>query len=263
MRTRTHTFSAARTSPTFSSPPPSCPLRPHARVSSLPAQEQERTLATLAAASVSAKGKLSAAVGQPLALAATPSAGSAAAGGSGGGGSGGNGPANGSVSISQGLAKLPFPALKIETGAAAVMAPSPLAAGGGDEELAAAAAPAAAAAGAAPRRSAFAKTSALGSCSGPEMLYLQNLHLRSRLSTALHSGVVVLACGDTVSSPYGDGVVLTQRDHDGVTAVKLQWGAVAFLNPTTLVLLARAAEVGVAARASPTPHTTPAPCVWS
>lgn len=93
------------------------------------------------------------------------------------------------------------------------------------------------------RRSSYFKTTALGTCGPSEMLQLQNLHLRQRLAEALHPAGSVLACGDSVSTPFGDGVVLTQRDGDDVTAVKLQWGAVAFLNSASLVLTARASEI--------------------
>jgi hypothetical protein len=55
----------------------------------------------------------------------------------------------------------------------------------------------------------------------------------------------VLECGDTVSSPYGDGLVLGQRDEDGMTAVKLQWGAVAFLSPDAVSLVLKAVDVSV------------------
>ena len=57
------------------------------------------------------------------------------------------------------------------------------------------------------------------------------------------AGLVVLDCGDTVSTPYGDGVVLSQRDDDGMTVVKLQWGAVAFVANDSVSLLLRADEV--------------------
>jgi hypothetical protein len=53
----------------------------------------------------------------------------------------------------------------------------------------------------------------------------------------------VLECGDTVSTPYGDGLVLAQRDEDGMTAVKLQWGAVAFLSPDAVSLVLPAYQV--------------------
>jgi hypothetical protein len=93
------------------------------------------------------------------------------------------------------------------------------------------------------RTSAHARVAALQDATGTELVQLQNVQLRQRLGSVLGAGIQVLACGDTVSSPVGDGVVLSQRDGDGMTAVKLQWGAIAYLNRDSVALAFRAGEV--------------------
>lgn len=86
------------------------------------------------------------------------------------------------------------------------------------------------------------------------------LCLPTVLSAGKLKGYPVLGCGDTVSTPYGDGLVLSQRDTDAMTAVKLQWGAVAFLAPDCVTLLLRADQVPSRRRGvlgvvcSPHPH---------
>ena len=93
------------------------------------------------------------------------------------------------------------------------------------------------------RRSAYFKTAALASSSAVEMLQIQNMQLRQRVAVASAKHDTVLACGDAVSTPYGDGIVLAQRDSDGATAVKLHWGAIAYMNPASGPLTVFAAEV--------------------
>lgn len=114
------------------------------------------------------------------------------------------------------------------------------------------------------RSVAFARVCALQDAAATEMVQLQNLQLRQRLAAlsasasasasgaggsssgaggSVQAPVEVLACGDTVSTPYGDGIVLAQRDSDRQTTVKLQWGAVAVLNDDSVALLFRAGEV--------------------
>jgi hypothetical protein len=53
----------------------------------------------------------------------------------------------------------------------------------------------------------------------------------------------LLALGDLVSTPYGRGVVLRQRERAGLVEVRMQWGAVAILQPICVALLAVAGEV--------------------